>query len=267
MTLVEHLVELRSRVFKSLVAVLVTTVAAFAFHERILHFLTKPYCDLPEAHRLSGGSSCSLIITGVLEGFNVSLRISLYAGILLAAPIWLWQVWRFITPGLHANERKYALTFVGVSTALFAGGVAMAYFMLSYGLEFLLGFASGSLTPALKIDSYLSFMTTFAMAFGLAFEFPLTLVLLNFAGVLSYERMRSWWRGIVFGIFAFAAVATPTGDPFTMSGMAIPMCVLFGVALLIARSRDARKARRAAESPFADLDDDEASPLEMEHTS
>ncbi|HET7406085.1 MAG TPA: twin-arginine translocase subunit TatC [Mycobacteriales bacterium] len=264
MTLVEHLGELRSRLFKSCVAVVITSVGAFAVHERILLFLTKPYCKLPEAHRLTGGHDCSLIVTGVLEGFQVSLKVSLYAGILVAAPIWLYQLWRFITPGLLSNERKYALTFVGASTALFAGGVAMAYLMLGYGLEFLLGFASGNLTPALKIDSYLSFMTTFAMAFGLAFEFPLTLVLLNLAGVLSYARMRSWWRGIVFGIFAFSAVATPTGDPFTMSGMALPMCLLFGVALLIARSHDARKARQEAEAPYANVPDDEATPLEME---
>lgn len=266
MTLVEHLSELRSRLLRSSIAVVVTTAAAFAFHERILSFLTRPYCRLPEAHRLSGGKSCALLVTGVLDGFNVSLRVSLYAGLILAAPIWLYQLWRFVTPGLYRHERRWAMTFVVTSSALFAGGVAIAYLMVHKGLEFLLGFASGGITPALKIDSYLSFLTTFVLAFGAAFEFPLLLVLLNLANVLSYQRMRHWWRGIIFGIFAFAAVATPTGDPFTMTGMAIPMCILYGGALLVARAHDAAKARREAESEYADLSDDEASPLEYERT-
>lgn len=267
MPLADHLRELRSRLGRSLLAVAVTTATAFAFHERILTFLTKPYCALPEAHRLSGGESCSLIVTGVLEGFNVSMRISLYAGIIAAAPVWLYQLWKFVTPGLYQNERKYALTFVGISSTLFLGGVVLAYLSISKGLAFLLGFTSGALTPALKIDSYLSFLTAMTMTFGISFELPVLLVLLNTAGILSYQRMRGWWRGMVFGIFVFAAVATPSGDPFTMSFMALPMCFFFGVALLIARSHDARKARREAESPFATLSDDEASPLEMEHTS
>ncbi len=266
MTLVEHIGELRSRLFKSVLAVVVTTAAAFSFHDRVLHFLTRPYCNLPEAHRLSGGESCSLIVTGVLEGFNVSLRVSLYVGIIAAAPIWLYQVWRFITPGLHKNERRWGLAFVAASTLLFSAGAALAYLMLGKGLKFMLSFASGGLTPALKIDSYLSFISTAAVAFGLGFEFPVLLVLLNLSGVLSFVRMRSWWRGVILGIFIFAAVATPSGDPFTMTAMATPMVVMYGVALLVSRAHDRRKARRQADSPYAGLADDETSPLEYERT-
>ncbi|MDQ1698059.1 MAG: sec-independent protein translocase protein TatC, partial [Frankiaceae bacterium] len=190
----------------------------------------------------------------------------LYAGLILSAPVWLWQLWRFITPGLHGNERKWALSFVGSSMVLFALGGLFAYLTLSRGLHFLLGFAKGDngLTSLLTFDSYLSYVVAIVLVFAVSFEFPLVVVMLNLANVLSYARLRRWTRGIIFGIFAFAAVATPTQDPFTMLALAVPLCLLYAVALGIANVHDRRVARRADASPYAHLADDELSPLDDE---
>jgi sec-independent protein translocase protein TatC len=261
MPLAEHLRELRRRLFISVLAVAVTTIAAFVFHGHILYVLTRPYCDLP-AHYRYVHDRCSLVVTGVLDPFTVTLRLSLYTGIIAAAPVWLWQLWRFITPGLYQHERRWAIGFVASSLALFVLGGAFAYLTLSKGLRFLLGFATGGLSSLLTFNSYLSYVLAIVLVFAVSFEFPLLVVMLNLAGVLSYHRLRRWTRGIVFAIFAFAAVATPSQDPFTMLALAVPMTLLYGAAVLVAYVHDRRAARRAAASPYAHLADDELAPLD-----
>src|SRR5690242_14086085 len=156
MTLGEHLAELRYRVVISLVAVVVTTTVAYIFHGHILSFISKPYCDLPAKYRALPGS-CRLVAFGVLEPFTVTLKLSLYAGVLAASPVWLFQLWRFITPGLYNHERRYASTFVGASVLLFAMGAAFAYLTLPKSLHFLLGIASGDISSLLPFIIYLSF--------------------------------------------------------------------------------------------------------------
>jgi sec-independent protein translocase protein TatC len=190
--------------------------------------------------------------------------VCLYAGLALSSPVWLWQLWRFITPGLHRNERKWAVVFVAASVALFGVGGVLAYITMNKGLQFLLSFASGGLTALLGVDSYLNYVTSMVLVFGISFEFPLVLIMLNFVGALSYLRLRRWWRPAVFVIFAFAALATPSQDPFTMSALAVPMCLLYGLVLVVSRVHDSRKASRIAKSEITDLDDDEISPLEMD---
>jgi sec-independent protein translocase protein TatC len=261
MSLQQHLQELRRRVFVSLIAVVVATIVSFVFHEMLLHALTHPYCALPHSYRLVH-NRCSLFVSGVLDAFTVTLKLSLYAGIILSSPVWLFQIWRFITPGLHSNERRYALLFVGASMGLFAMGGLFAWLTLEKGLHFLLGFATGGVTSLLSFNSYLSFVTAMLLIFAVSFEFPLLVVLLNQVGVVSAARLRHWTRGVLFGIFVFAAVATPSQDPFTMTALALPICVLYGVAVLIATVHDRRAARRAPASDYADLDDDELSPLD-----
>jgi sec-independent protein translocase protein TatC len=263
MSLADHLRELRRRLIIAAAAVTVATIVAFAVHGHILHVLTKPYCSLPPSYRLVH-DRCTLVVTGVLDPFTVTLRLSLYAGILLASPVWLWQLWRFVTPGLYQNERRWALGFVSTSVGLFALGGLFAYLTLSKGLHFLLGFATGGIASLLSFDSYLSYVVAMVLVFAVSFEFPLLVVMLNFVGVLSHERLRRWTRGVVFGIFGFAAVATPSQDPFTMLALALPMCLLFGIALGVAFLHDRRAARRAAASPYAHLADDELSPLDDE---
>ena len=261
MTLGEHLAELRRRLLISVAAVVAGTIVAFVFHHQILTVLTRPYCHLPASYRLVS-NRCTLVVTGVLDAFTVTLKLSLYVGLVLSSPVWLWQLWRFVTPGLHQNERRYAVGFVASSVALFGLGCVVAYFTLSNGLHFLLSFATGGLTSLLTFDSYLSYVIAIVLVFAVSFEFPLVVIMLNLVNVLSYARLRRWTRAVIFGIFAFAAVATPTQDPFTMLALAVPIAGLYGLALGFAFVHDRRMARRAQASPYAHLADDELSPLD-----
>jgi sec-independent protein translocase protein TatC len=260
MTLAEHLHELRTRVIISLVAILVTTTVAYIFHGDVLRFLTHPYCELPSRYHLVT-NRCTLVVPGVLDPFTITLKVSLYAGVAAASPVWLYQLWKFVTPGLYAHEKRYATAFVTASVALFALGAAFAYLTLVKGLHFLLGFATGGVTSLLNFNNYLSFVIAMVLVFAVSFELPLLVVMLNLVGILSAERLRRWSRGIIFGIFVFAAVATPSQDPFTMSALAIPMCLLYGVAVVIATVHDRRKARRGA-TIYPDLSDDELSSID-----
>jgi sec-independent protein translocase protein TatC len=259
-TWVRHLRELRRRAIIAALAVVVGTAVAFIFHETMLHALTRPYCALPAHDRLLQGQ-CTLIVTGVMDAFRLTLKLSLYAGILLSSPVWLYQLWRFITPGLRRHERRYAIWFVAVSLALFTLGGAFAWETLAKGLQFLLGFATGGVASLLSFDSYLSFITAMVLVFGVSFEFPLLIVMLNLTGVLSAARLRRWSRFIVFGIVVFAAGATPSQDPFTMLALAAPLALLYGAALLFAVLHDRRAARRADADLHAGAADDELSPL------
>ena len=263
MTLGEHLSELRRRILISLLAVVVATIVAFLFHHRIITVLTRPYCRLPASYRLET-SRCTLVVTGVLDAFTVTLKLSLYVGLILSSPVWLWQLWRFITPGLHENERRYAIAFVASSVTLFALGAVVAYVTLSNGLHFLLSFATGGLTSLLTFDSYLSYVVAMVLVFSVSFEFPLVIIMLNLVNVLSYARLRRWTRGVIFGIFVFAAVATPSQDPFTMLALALPMSALYGISVAFAFVHDRRAARRGDTSPYAHIADDELSPLDDE---
>jgi sec-independent protein translocase protein TatC len=253
---VRHLRELRRRLVVSAIAVVAGTVVAFLFHTTMLHALTGPYCALPAHDRLLQ-NQCTLVVFGVMDAFRLTLKLSLYAGILLSSPVWLFQLWRFITPGLHKHERRYTTWFVGVSLALFAAGAAFAWETLARGLQFLLGFATGGVASLLSFDSYLSFVTAMVLIFGVSFEFPLLVVMLNLAGVVSAERLRKWSRFILFGIVVFAAGATPSQDPFTMLALAAPLALFYGAALIFAVYHDRRKARNTP----AEIPDDQISVL------
>ncbi|HWA65407.1 MAG TPA: twin-arginine translocase subunit TatC [Mycobacteriales bacterium] len=241
MSLEQHLREARHRVFVSLAAVAAATALAYVFHATLLHAIERPYCGLPSSDRLVG-DRCTLVAFGVLDAFTVTLKLSLYAGVVLASPVWLFQAWRFITPGLYAHERRYAVSFVVASITLFALGSAFAWLTLGKGLHFLLGFAHGGVTALLSFSSYLSFVVAMVLVFAVSFELPLVVVMLNRIGAVSAQRLRKASRGVLFGIFVFAAVATPSQDPFTMSALAVPMCLLFGVAVLVASLHDRRVA-------------------------
>jgi sec-independent protein translocase protein TatC len=184
--------------------------------------------------------------------------------VLAASPIWLFQLWRFVTPGLYRHERRYASTFVAASVLLFAMGAAFAYLTLPKSLHFLLGLANGDIASLLPFNNYLSFFMGMVLVFAISFELPLLVVMLNLVGVLSAERLRGWSRAIIFAIFVFAAVATPSQDPFTMLALSVPMCLLYGVAVLIATVHDRRVARRTP--LYGDLADDELSAIDDEQT-
>src|SRR3954462_5013860 len=261
MTLAEHLRELRRRIVIAVLAIIVGTIVAFVFHTRIQSVVTGPYCSLQASYHKLTGNSCTLIVTGILDPFTVTLRLSLYAGLLISSPVWLWQLWRFGTPGRYARGRRWAVVFVAASSSLFAAGTVVAYYTMRNGLQFLLGFASGGIGALPTFTSYLSYFTAMILVFALSFEFPLAIIMLNIVGVLSAERLKHWTRGILSGIFAFAAVATPTQDPFTMLALAVPISLLYFGAYGVAVVHDRRAARRADRSPYAHLADDERSPL------
>jgi sec-independent protein translocase protein TatC len=265
MPVLDHLRELRRRVIFIVLIVAAGAIVGWIFYGSILAFLKHPYCSVPAKYRYqpSGASGCVLTYQGVLDGFTSRLQISVIAGALITAPLWLYQIWAFITPGLRKNERKYTLIFVSASSALFVAGMSLAYVVLTKGLNVLLRAGTSQTQAILTIPKYLGFVTMMLVAFGAAFELPLLVVMANFVGVLPASLLRRSRRIAIFLIFLFAAVATPSTDPFTMCAMALPMVLLFEGAVLFAVFHDRRKARRrAAEREVTHLDDDVPSAVD-----
>ncbi len=265
MTLVEHLYELRGRLFKAAVAVIIASVVAFIYFKPIFGFILHPYCRLPPGKTALSGHGCTVYAFSVLDQFNARLKVSMFVGGILSAPVWLYQLWRFITPGLHTKERKWAFVFVGIGSVLFALGTVLAYFALYSGLQFLLTVGGGSVTTLLDVSGYLRYVTAMVLVFGLAFEFPLVLCMLNMVGILPHERLAGWRRQAIFLGFLFAAFATPGQDPFGMLALGGSLWLLYEFTLVITRIHDRRKARREArrraQEGWENIPDDETSPL------
>lgn len=262
MTLVEHLRELRTRLFRASLAVVAGLVIGVFFARHIQDFLNSPYCDF-QRERFTGTGTfrCDFNARSPVDTFLLQLRIGLYAGLLLGSPVWLYQLWAFIAPGLHRRERSYTYIFTAVAVPLFAAGAFLAWFVVSKSLVFFLALNDG-VTVSIDLTGYFDFVTGVMLLFGAAFEFPLAVVMLNFAGVVSARRLLGWWRMAIFLMFAFAAVVTPTPDPFGMSALAAAMGVLYFGAVGVAFLNDRRRARKNA--VYAGLDDDEVSPLETD---
>src|SRR2546422_11449696 len=224
MTLVEHLTELRRRIVICLIAIAVGMVIAFFLYNRILHLLIGPYRDVTHKH--------SLLITDPLEGFTTRLKIAAYTGLFFASPVVLFQLWRFITPGLHSHEKRYAIPFVISSIVLFAMGAAVAVITFEPALRFLVGVGGHSLESFFTPGKYLRLLILMILAFGVSFEFPILLVFLELAGVVPSARLRQWRRPAFLIIVIFAAVITPSQDPISLFAMAIPMYVFYEGAIL-----------------------------------
>jgi sec-independent protein translocase protein TatC len=265
MPVLDHLRELRRRLITIVLIIVAGGIVGWLFYGHILEFLRHPYCSVPEKYRYVANNTqqCALVYHGVLDGFTTRLKVCAISGAVVTGPLWLYQIWAFITPGLRKNERKYTLWFIFFSTILFAAGVTLAYVVLSKGLRFVLEQAGSGAVAQLTVSDYISFVTLMLVVFGSAFELPLLIVMANFAGVLSSRVLKKTRRVTVFLIFLFAAVATPSTDPFTMCAMAIPMWLLFEVAVLVATVHDRRKARRLeAERADPHLDDAVASQID-----
>jgi len=256
MPLMEHIRELRNRIIKVALALIAGMVVGWLVYPHVWHFIEAPYCRADFATHLpgevNGPGSCHLYVTGIFDAFFLRLKLSFIVGVLLSSPIWLYQFWAFIAPGLYARERRWAYYFVGAAVPLFALGAVFAYFAMTRGLEFLLSLVPGNVTPLITITTYLSYALAMLLIFGLAFELPLVLVLMNLAGVLTHARFRKWRRVIIFAVFAFAAVATPSPDPLTMLLLAIPCVILVEIAEVFTWLNDRRRARLPQED-FAGL--------------
>ena len=268
MPLADHLRELRNRLCIAILALLIGTVLGFVIHSWVLDQMTHSLCSIKGLHGVAQPTKqCPngvLVVDGPLGGLSLSFDVSMMIGAIISSPVWSYQLWAFVAPGLYKKERKYGLSFVGAAVPLFLGGAAIAYWVFPKAMRILLGFVPPGMGQMIQGTDFLTFFIRMVLVFGLSFEIPLLMVGLNFIGILSAAKLRSWWRAIVFIIFVFAAVATPTGDPLTMTVLAVPICLLFFVALAVATIHDRTKAkRRAIEDPDSLLDDDQASSLDL----
>lgn len=257
MTLVEHIRELRKRLLRACIGILVGTIIGYLVASRISTIITDPYCDFLRT-RTPAGTACSFNTSSPLDQFMLNLKIALYAGLVIAAPVWLYQLWAFIAPGLHKRERRYGYAFAAVATPLFASGFVLGYILVSRSMPWFLGMNS-NINVTVDLAGYFDFVTGVMLLFGVGFEFPLLVAMLNFAGLVSAKKLLGWWRVAIFLMFLFAALVTPTPDPFNMTILAACMAVLYFAAVGVAFLNDRRRARKNA---YANLNDDEVSPIE-----
>ena len=257
MTLGEHLRELRSRLTKALAAVIAGGVVGIVFYDQILGWFIGPFIKAVERLK-DQGLEAEINFAGIADPFTVPLQLALLTGIVLAAPVWIYQLWAFVTPGLYRNERRWAAAVVFTAAPLFFAGIVLCYWLMPKGLTLILGLTPEPVSNIVSFSQYFGFVMRLMLVFGVAFLLPVFVVLLNAVGVLTGAALSSTRRWTVLGIFVFAAVATPTADPVTMLMLAVPMWVLFEAAVLVSRFNDRRRARELG----TDLDDDEASMLE-----
>ncbi|MFD5553275.1 twin-arginine translocase subunit TatC [Streptomyces sp. NPDC127068] len=266
MPLVEHLRELRNRLAKAVLAIVVVTIVAAFFYKDIVEFVTNPIltavgCEksFTELAEDGDGTCARIVLNGLLTPFTLALKVSLTAGVVFASPIWLYQLWAFVAPGLHRNEKKYTLGFVAAGVPLFMGGAFFAYLTMPTMATVLLEFSPANLDNQLPLDDLLDLITRMVLVFGLSFTMPLLLVMLNFTGMVTGKRMLGWWRGMVLGVSIFSAFVTPSTEPLTMLALAVPIWVLYFAASVISLLNDRRRAMIAASGPA----DDEASELDL----
>src|ERR1700760_4919151 len=264
MPLFDHLRELRNRVVKSALALIAGMIVGFIFFNPVWHFIEKPLCNAT----IRGYHGCGklgvnqLVLNGPLDAFYLRVKVALIVGIILSSPVWLFQMWSFIAPGLHAREKRWGYIFIGTAVPLFLAGNVLAYLSLGRSMHYLLGLTPGGVSNLIQVDLYMSFVMTILLAFGFAFELPLLIIMLNLAGILTHERFRKWRRGMIFGVFLIAGMANPSPDPITMLILGGACAALVEVAEFIVWRNDRRRARLHPD-PYAGLADDELSPLEL----
>jgi sec-independent protein translocase protein TatC len=263
MPLVGHLRELRNRLLKAALALVLAMALGFVFFNPIWHVVSHPFCSAV----INGKTGCrttgdQLVVSGVFDPFMLRIKIAFFVGLIVSSPVWLYQVWAFIAPGLYRKEKRWAYLFVGIAAPLFGAGAVLAYVVMSRGLRYLLGLTPSGVLNLPSIDTYLSYFQGMILGFGLAFELPLALVVLNLAHILTHQRFRKWRKMMLFGAFLFAGIANPSPDPISMLLLAVPCVVLVEVAEVVIYFNDRR--RGSIGDPYAELSDDEAAPLELD---
>jgi len=264
MPLMDHIRELRDRVIKIVLALAAGMVVGFIFFHPIFDVLERPLCHAV----IRGQTGCStlgvnqLALGGPLDPFYLWVKVAVITGVILSSPIWLYQIWAFIAPGLYTREKRWGYIFIGTAVPLFLIGVTLAYVSLGRSMHYLLGLTPAGVANIISVDQYMSFVITMMLAFGIAFELPLLIIMLNLAGILTHERFRKWRRMMIFGVFLIAGMANPSPDPITMLILGGACAAMVEVAELIVWSHDRRKARLHPD-PYAGLADDELSPLEV----
>jgi sec-independent protein translocase protein TatC len=258
MPLMDHLRELRNRVLKAVAALVVGVVIGLLppVFDRIWAFVIHPFDVATREDHLK------LLVIGVFDPFMVRVQVAFFFGLIVTSPVWLYQLWAFIAPGLYSREKRWTYAFVGTAAPLFAGGATLAYFVMSQSLRYLFALAPSGITVAPTVSNYLSFIEAMVLGFGLAFELPLALVMLNTVGIVTHERFRKWRRMMIFCVFVFAGIASPSPDPLTMLALAAPCVVLVELAEVVIWANDRRRAARP--SMYAGLSDDEASPIDLD---
>jgi sec-independent protein translocase protein TatC len=263
MPLTDHLRELRNRVVKMALALASGMTAGFVLFGRAWHVIERPLCSAT----IRGHSGCrtlgvdQLVLNGPLDAFYLRVKVALIVGVIVSSPAWLYQVWAFAGPGLHAREKRWTCTFLGAAIPLFGLGITLCYLSVGRSMHYLLGLTPGGVTNLIQVDQYLSFVMAMMLAFGLAFEVPLLIVVLNLAGILTHQRFAKWRRALIFGVFLIAGAANPSPDPVTMLILGGTCALLVEAAELIVWSNDRRRARLHPD-PYAGLADDELSPLQ-----
>jgi sec-independent protein translocase protein TatC len=247
MPLMDHLRELRQRLLISVVAILIGTIAGWVVYPEVFEFIQQPY-ELGIAPLLNDhGFKAEMVLTGGIgSAFTFRLKVAFVLGLLAASPVWVWEIWAFILPALHRNERRWAYVLTGAGVPLFLGGVTVGYLVLPKGIQVLVGFAPQSIQVLLNLGDYLSFMLRTVLVFGLAAQIPLVVVLLNRIGAVSAKQLAAARPWTIVAIFVFAAIATPSTDPLTMCFLAVPMTVLYLISELIARFTDRHRNRATA---------------------
>jgi sec-independent protein translocase protein TatC len=229
MTLAGHLMELRRRIIICVITLCVTGTAAFVFYPHLLAFMQHPYCVAV------GPKNCSFYVTAPLDGLSLRFKLATFGGLLLASPVILWEFWRFITPGLKANEKRYAIPFILATIVLFLAGCALAYYSFSHALKFLIAIGGPSLKYIINPNQYLSLILLLMVMYGIAFIFPVLLVSLELAGVVRPAQLLRWWRPAVIVITVLAAVFTPTGDPLSMLLLMCPLIAFYFASIGIGK--------------------------------
>lgn len=269
MSLVEHLQELRRRVIYAVIALIIGTILGYMWYQHSVlgvpslgDILRGPYCALPAENRadFTTGEECRLLATSPMEMFMLRLKVGALAGVVFASPVWLYQIWAFITPGLHKKERRSTFAFVALAVTLFLAGAVLAYVIADYGLGFLLTIGDETQVAALTGERYFNFLLALLVIFGVSFEVPLIIGMLNVVGLLTYDAIKDKRRMIIMILFIFAAIMTPGQDPFSMVALAVALVLLVEISLQFCRLNDKRRNRKRPD--WLDLDDESASQLD-----